>query len=368
MVDSQALARKGIEAVKNKDYETGKRYLYDALKQEPNNVDLWLWYARTFENYEERLKYIERALKIDPSHPTARTLYEQQKARSTTAIKGSFSPPKPSVKQATSSSPAIKSKSQNLGKQVYEAKQSLSHRLALLAGWLSTGTVACFMFSYWYKLWQQWQQTFTVDVIFFGSIIALISLAPLMMLLHFILGFGEGLVIYENGLEKRGFINSFRGTWDELEKMRVYYVITTHNYIFKQTQFKLELKSYEGKTFSIGMVFDNYLGILDFLGRLTLDLWSQRDIAAISEGQTLRYGHLAINEAGISYHKKQLSWDTIINVEINGSPFPNNLTLIDNKGKKLHCLLVYTWNSHVSYPVVMAFASAARNKPKALYV
>ncbi|WP_439630298.1 response regulator [Gemmata sp.] len=67
-----ALFRAGVAAAKAKDRERAAQFLADATDADPSNEGAWLWRAGVCDDPALSLEYLERVLKINPTHAQAR--------------------------------------------------------------------------------------------------------------------------------------------------------------------------------------------------------------------------------------------------------------------------------------------------------
>ena len=68
---SRDLLDKAISLLQAGDLETGKRLLATALKQEPDNVDAWLWLATAIDDLDRRAECLRRVLALSPHNKIA---------------------------------------------------------------------------------------------------------------------------------------------------------------------------------------------------------------------------------------------------------------------------------------------------------
>ncbi len=69
--DLATLTTAGIAALKQGDHTQGRSLLIEAVKQEPRNLQAWLWLSETAMNDDERRYCLQRVLTISPDHPAA---------------------------------------------------------------------------------------------------------------------------------------------------------------------------------------------------------------------------------------------------------------------------------------------------------
>lgn len=63
--------QQAIIAIKSGEKETGHRLLLDIIKADPNNEIAWLWMTQTVNSDNDRLKCLQRVLKINPNNEAA---------------------------------------------------------------------------------------------------------------------------------------------------------------------------------------------------------------------------------------------------------------------------------------------------------
>jgi tetratricopeptide (TPR) repeat protein len=105
MADAKDLFNQAVVAIRDeRDFARGQNLLKEALRADPQNDLAWLWLSRTVKDPQTRLKYIDRALQLNPNNEMAKALREKtseqlvSKASSTPAV---AEPPLASVKAKT---------------------------------------------------------------------------------------------------------------------------------------------------------------------------------------------------------------------------------------------------------------------------
>lgn len=66
-MDANTLYRDGVNAVRQGDLTTARKLLTQSLKLNGNNENAWVWLARTFNEPEQQIKCLQRALNINPT-------------------------------------------------------------------------------------------------------------------------------------------------------------------------------------------------------------------------------------------------------------------------------------------------------------
>jgi len=61
----------GIEAAKLGQMEQALAHLKDAIIEEPNNADVWVWLAAIIEDEDKQTIFLKKALEIDPNNKPA---------------------------------------------------------------------------------------------------------------------------------------------------------------------------------------------------------------------------------------------------------------------------------------------------------
>ncbi len=61
----------GIEAAKSGQMEQALAYLKDAIVEEPENADVWVWLAAIIEDEDKQTIFLKKALEIDPNNKPA---------------------------------------------------------------------------------------------------------------------------------------------------------------------------------------------------------------------------------------------------------------------------------------------------------
>lgn len=72
MTQTQETLEQAIAAIRDGDKTLGKTLLADVLKVDRNNVQAWIWLTQTDITYEEKIKSLQNALKIEPDNETAK--------------------------------------------------------------------------------------------------------------------------------------------------------------------------------------------------------------------------------------------------------------------------------------------------------
>jgi hypothetical protein len=77
-----AALQKGINAAKAGRMDNALEYLKDAIIEEPQNADVWVWIAAIIDDLEQQEIFLEKALDIDPNNiPAQRGLAYLQKRK-----------------------------------------------------------------------------------------------------------------------------------------------------------------------------------------------------------------------------------------------------------------------------------------------
>ena len=61
----------GIEAAKSGQMEQALAHLKDAIVEEPENADVWVWLAAIIEDEDKQTIFLKKALEIDPNNKPA---------------------------------------------------------------------------------------------------------------------------------------------------------------------------------------------------------------------------------------------------------------------------------------------------------
>ena len=64
--------RQAIATIKAGDKETGRRMLADILQADLENEQAWLWLSGVVDSDEEKRKYLNRVLEINPDNRAAK--------------------------------------------------------------------------------------------------------------------------------------------------------------------------------------------------------------------------------------------------------------------------------------------------------
>src|SRR5919199_1832695 len=71
MAESDTILQLGIEAAREGNREEARNLFGLLTRQEPDNLQAWLWLAGVAEGPDERRAALERALEIDPTNEMA---------------------------------------------------------------------------------------------------------------------------------------------------------------------------------------------------------------------------------------------------------------------------------------------------------
>ncbi|MCJ7696654.1 MAG: hypothetical protein MUO40_14685 [Anaerolineaceae bacterium] len=63
--------QKGIESAKSGQMDLALSHLKDAIIEEPENADVWVWLAAIIENEDKQIIFLNKALEIDPDNRPA---------------------------------------------------------------------------------------------------------------------------------------------------------------------------------------------------------------------------------------------------------------------------------------------------------
>lgn len=81
--DLQELLREGITAARARNKALARQKLVQVVKADPNNEMGWFWLASVLDGKEERIKSLQRVLKINPSNQKAREILDRLQAKQT---------------------------------------------------------------------------------------------------------------------------------------------------------------------------------------------------------------------------------------------------------------------------------------------
>ena len=71
MADAKEILQLGIEAARDGNREEARNLFALLTKQDPTNIQAWLWLAGVSDNASQRRNALERALQIDPQNEMA---------------------------------------------------------------------------------------------------------------------------------------------------------------------------------------------------------------------------------------------------------------------------------------------------------
>ncbi|MGB9633862.1 MAG: hypothetical protein ACPL8I_11055, partial [Chloroflexaceae bacterium] len=71
MAEPDSILQLGIEAARDNKKEEARQLFRLLTRQEPTNIQGWLWLAGVAENREERQAALERVLELDPDNEMA---------------------------------------------------------------------------------------------------------------------------------------------------------------------------------------------------------------------------------------------------------------------------------------------------------
>ncbi|MCG8348293.1 MAG: DUF4352 domain-containing protein [Chloroflexales bacterium] len=108
MAEPESIMQLGIEAARDGDKEQSRNLFRLLTKQEPNNIQAWLWLAGVAEDRDERQAALERVILLDPGNEMAFKGLQALGARPTGRLdpdpSAGASPPSPASEQAASRS------------------------------------------------------------------------------------------------------------------------------------------------------------------------------------------------------------------------------------------------------------------------
>ena len=87
--------RQAITLIRSGNPDQARQILVQIIRAEPNNDKAWGWLIETLEDEDDRLKTIERWLKINPGSPVARKAMEVITARRIAQAETASPPPPP---------------------------------------------------------------------------------------------------------------------------------------------------------------------------------------------------------------------------------------------------------------------------------
>lgn len=87
--------RQAITLIRNGNLDQARQILVQLIRNEPGNDRAWGWLIETLTNEEDRLKTIERWLKVNPNSPIARKALEAFLSRRITQAETASPPPPP---------------------------------------------------------------------------------------------------------------------------------------------------------------------------------------------------------------------------------------------------------------------------------
>ena len=73
LMDANTLYQDGVTAIRQQDLTTGRKLLTQSLKLDDSNENAWVWLARTFNDPEQQIKCLQRALTLNPDNARVRT-------------------------------------------------------------------------------------------------------------------------------------------------------------------------------------------------------------------------------------------------------------------------------------------------------
>ena len=82
LMDANTLYRDGVNAIRQQDLTTGRKLLSQSLKLNATNENAWVWLARTFNDSEQQIKCLQRALTLNPNNAKVRAAIDNLQATS----------------------------------------------------------------------------------------------------------------------------------------------------------------------------------------------------------------------------------------------------------------------------------------------
>lgn len=209
MSELDTLFARAVRDAKAKDYSSARRLLQKILKQDRTYTKAWILYAKLTPP-DERQKYIDSALRVDPQNAVALKMQQD--------LKNEMS--KPSKIKRTAST------FQDYGAEIERVYRSWSWRFGMafifiltMIAVLTTINTPIFQ-QYWSLVLRE--GTIFVSTRFLGSrtfltflLISFVGLSTLSVLLTSI---GHYVAIFEYGIEEKSMFGTKKMRWDEVIK------------------------------------------------------------------------------------------------------------------------------------------------------
>lgn len=71
-MDNKKLLQDAIAAIRSGDKETARQLLLEITGSDPNNENAWLWMTQVVSSKDERIKYLQNVLRINPNNESAK--------------------------------------------------------------------------------------------------------------------------------------------------------------------------------------------------------------------------------------------------------------------------------------------------------
>lgn len=327
-MDANSLFRQGVEAVKAKKLDEGKKLLHTFLKQNPDDATAWLWYSQTFNDPEIQKKIVDRALSIDPNHPQAlkvRQRLEHQK------------PAQTSAKQA----PRKTASPSDYGEfSVFSLYQFVGIAWSLFLLFMIV-LIVYFGFA----------PIEDGSLIFaFVAFVTMLGCAIWMMRVTNT-ALNRKVTIYDKGI-KISDISDNIFEWKDIiairfadRQVRTRLLARLTPIIFVANT-RVTIRLNERKTVRISQIFTKYDELQQLIFSLSTPEMIARDNALIENGETVSYGKILADKQGLHKGNETIAWDEVVEFKEAGILL-GRVTVVGVNKVKIHHKVRNVWNIHL---------------------
>ena len=337
-MDANGLFRQGVDAIKAKKLDEGKKLLHAYLKQNPDNASAWLWYSQTFSDPETQKKVVDRALKIDPNHAQALKLRQRLKTQK---------PAQTSAKQVLKKPPPNPSEYAEFS--VYWIYQFVGIAWTLFLFFLT--------FLMFATLFGDIERNLILFTIISSSLILIPSI---WMMRVTYTALNRKIEVFDNGI-KISDLSDELIKWEDITairyadrqaRMRLHMRLTPAVFIANN---RISIRLKDNKNIRISEIFSRF----NELQQLILSLSTPIMIERIERGETVSYGKIMADTQGLHKDDKTIAWEDVVKIKEPGIFF-GRATIVSKDKVEIRQRVRNVWNIHL-IPYLIASRQNALN-------
>jgi hypothetical protein len=360
--EAKALFEQGVRAFRANDKAQARQLIKESLALAPDNDMAWLMYARLQDDDDKRLKCVERALKINPSNPTAlemkRRLAEKtpvqegvkpfqtttpaKVVRDTPAIRKT----QPAIQPPEASSPT--------GKVIEKVGLRWMYQVRKIIGLCAFGLLSAMYIPSILRhpeLMEDFGSVFLMVTIPLGALLCLFTLI--------ITPLGKPITIYEDGIR----CGNSHWRWNELDgvvkiwqlELSIRRFIGMLSPFYDMGFYRLNIY-YRGKVVAaVTRDYDDFYNIGEAILQHSKTGIVERYLNEWRDKKELTFDGLKLDQAGISGADFSFSWQDIHDAEAYGK----RITLRTLRSPR-HIEVPRPLNSHILAGIVMSIITISR--------